>query len=104
MPTFVTAAPGSPESITRLKELPKVCPSPRGSGSATNRPRRSFSSSTLKRGGAISNIVKLPPARNDSLRLTAVELDDQLLLDRRVYLVPTRRVQHTTREVVVVGL
>jgi hypothetical protein len=59
---FVTAAPVRPESITRLSELPNVCPRPLGNGSATKSPRRSSSSSTLNRGGAMSNIVKLPPA------------------------------------------
>src|SRR5215218_7460806 len=102
--TLVTAAPGSPESITRRKELPRVCPRPRGSGSATKVPRRSSSSSTLKRGGAISNIVKVPPVRNMVCLLPAVELDDQLLFDGRVYLVPARGVQNPAREVLVVGL
>src|SRR5215210_2081340 len=104
MRTLVTAAPGSPESITRRKELPRVCPRPRGSGSATKVPRRSSSSSTLKRGGAISNIVKVPPVRNMVCLLPAVELDDQLLFDGRVYLVPARGVQNPAREVLVVGL
>src|SRR5918998_805083 len=103
MRTFVTAAPGSPESITRLSELPKVCPSPRGSGSAKKNPRRSSSSSTLKRGGAMSNIVKVTPAL-DFLVLPAVELDDELLFDGRVYLVPAGGVEDPAREVLVVGL
>ena len=67
--TFVVAAPSRPESITLRRELPRVCPSPRGKGSATNRPCRSSSSSTLKRGGAMSNIVKKPPTLNEPLRL-----------------------------------
>jgi hypothetical protein len=54
--------------MTRLKELPKVCPSPRGNGSATKVPRLDSSSSTLKRGGAMSNIVKISPARKVSVR------------------------------------
>jgi hypothetical protein len=54
--------------MTRRKELPRVCPSPRGSGSATKVPRLDSSSSTLKRGGAMSNIVKKSPARNLSGR------------------------------------
>src|SRR5829696_9126347 len=106
---LVTAAPSSPESITLLKELPKVCPKPRGNGSATKTPRRSSSSSTLKRGGAMSSIsnyhllvnVLSPPF---GPFLAAVELDDELLLDGRVDLVPARRVQNAAREVVVVGL
>src|SRR5215210_7505474 len=100
---LVTAAPVSPESMTRLSELPRVWPSPRGNGSATKVPRRPSSSSTLKRGGAISNIVKISPARN-VLSLPAVELDDELLFDGRVDLVALRRVQEAAREVVVVGL
>jgi hypothetical protein len=36
--------------------------------------------------------------------LSTVELDYQLLLDGRIYLVAARRVQHPTREIVVVGL
>src|SRR5918996_1366797 len=100
---LVTAAPVSPESITRLSELPRVWPRPRGNGSATKVPRRPSSSSTLKRGGAMSNIVKISPARNVSL-LPAVELDDELLFDGRVDLVAPRRVQEPAREVVVVGL
>src|ERR671916_629878 len=104
MRTFVAAAPGSPESITRRKELPKVCPSPRGRGSATKIPRRSSSSSTLKRGGAISNIVKVPPARNKVCLLSAVKLDDELLFDGRVYFIPARGVEDPAREVLVVGL
>src|SRR5918995_97439 len=100
---LVTAAPVSPESMTRLSELPRVWPSPRGNGSATKVPRRPSSSSTLKRGGAMSNIVKVSPARNVSL-LPAVELDDQLLFDGRVDLFAPRRVQDPAREVVVVGL
>src|ERR671917_868899 len=100
---LVTAAPVSPESITRLSELPRVWPRPRGNGSATKVPRRPSSSSTLKRGGAMSNIVKVSPARNVSL-LPAVELDDELLFDGRVDLVARRRVQDPAREVVVVGL
>src|SRR5919107_50950 len=103
MRTLVTAAPVSPESMTRLSELPRVWPSPRGSGSATNVPRRPSSSSTLKRGGAMSNIVKISPARNVS-SLPAVELDDELLFDGRVDLVAPRRMQEAAREVVVVGL
>src|SRR5215216_6459770 len=102
--TFVTAAPSSPESNTLLKELPKVCPRPRGNGSATNLPRLSSSSSTLKRGGAMSNIVKLPPASNVLfVCLPAVELDYELLFDGRVDLVPPRRVQNPACEVVVVS-
>src|SRR5215204_7495343 len=101
--TFVTAAPSSPESITLRKELPKVCPRPRGNGSATNTPRRSSSSSTLKRGGAMSNIVKLPPAYK-GFRLPTVELDNELLLDRRIDLIAPRRVQDAARKVVVVRL
>src|SRR5919107_885464 len=101
--TLVTAAPVSPESMTRLSELPRVWPSPRGNGSATNVPRRLSSSSTLKRGGAMSNIVKVSPARNIS-SLPAVELDNELLFDGRVDLVAPRRVQEPAREVVVVGL
>src|SRR5215203_301845 len=103
MRILVTAAPVSPESITRLSELPRVWPSPRGNGSATKVPRRPSSSSTLKRGGAMSNIVKISPARN-VLSLPAVELDDELLFDGRVDLVAVRRVQQPAREVVVVGL
>src|ERR687893_1535458 len=103
MRTFVTAAPGSPESITRRKELPKVCPKPRGSGSATKIPRRSSSSSTLKRGGAISNIVKVPPARTMVYLLPAVKLDDELLFDGSVYLFPARGVEDPAREVLVVS-
>src|SRR5919199_4611722 len=38
------------------------------------------------------------------VRLTAVELDYELLLDGRVDLVPVRRVQNATRVVVMVGL
>src|SRR5918998_1867351 len=106
MRTFVTAAPGSPESITRRKELPKVCPKPRGSGSATKIPRRSSSSSTLKRGGAISNIVKVSPAPKDLvyLGLSAGGLDDELLFDGRVNLVPARGVEDPARQVLVVRL
>src|ERR687895_1926736 len=104
MRTFVTAAPESPESITRRKELPKVCPKPRGSGSATKIPRRSSSSSTLKRGGAISNIVKVPPAKGMVRLLSAVKLDDELLFDGSVYLVPARGVENPAREVLVVCL
>src|SRR5215211_3422971 len=104
MRTFVTAAPGSPESITRLKELPKVCPKPRGSGSATKTPLRSSSTSTLKRGGAMSNIVKVPPAKGMVCLLPAVKLDDELLFDGRVYLLPARGVEDPAREVLVVGL
>src|ERR687889_1838852 len=103
MRILVTAAPVSPESMTRLSELPKVWPSPRGNGSATNVPRRLSSSSTLKRGGAMSNIVKVSPARN-VLSLPAVELDNELLFDGRVDLVAPRRVQEPAREVAVVGL
>src|SRR5829696_8006725 len=103
MRILVTAAPVSPESMTRLSELPKVWPRPRGNGSATKVPRRPSSSSTLKRGGAISNIVKKSPARN-VLSLPAVELDDELLFDGRVDLVAPRGVQEAAREVVVVGL
>src|SRR5215213_9994163 len=103
MRILVTAAPVSPESMTRLSELPKVCPSPRGNGSATKVPRRPSSSSTLKRGGAMSNIVKVSPARN-VLSLPAVELDDELLFDGRVDLVAPRGMQEAAREVVVVGL
>src|ERR687898_249880 len=99
---LVTAAPVSPESMTRLSELPRVWPSPRGNGSATKGPRRP-SSSTLKRGGAMSNIVKVSPARN-VLSLPAVELDDELLFDGRVDLVAPRRMQEPAREVVVVSL
>src|SRR5918997_6613003 len=102
--TLVTAAPSSPESNTLLKECPKVSPRPRGTASATNLPRLSSSSSTLKRGGAMSNIVKLPPASNVLfVCLPAVELDYELLFDGRVDLVPSRRVQYPAREVVVVG-
>src|SRR5215217_963814 len=100
---LVTAAPVSPESMTRLSELPRVWPSPRGKGSATKVPRRPSSSSTLKRGGAMSNIVKVSPARN-VLSLPAVELDDELLFDGRVDLIAPRRMQEPAREVVVVGL
>src|SRR5215204_4456058 len=100
---LVTAAPVSPESMTRLSELPRVWPSPRGNGSATKVPRRPSSSSTLKRGGAMSNIVKVSPARN-VLSLPAVELDDELLFDGRVDLIAPRRMQEPAREVVVVGL
>src|SRR5215210_2504597 len=103
MRILVTAAPVSPESMTRLSELPRVWPSPRGNGSATKVPRRLSASSTLKRGGAMSNIVKVSPARN-VLSLPAVELDDELLFDRRVDLVAPRRMQEPAREVVVVGL
>src|ERR687898_2354024 len=101
--TLVTAAPVSPESMTRRSELPRVWPSPRGNGSATNVPRRLSSSSTLKRGGAMSNIVKVSPARNIS-SLPAVELDNELLFDGRVDLVAPRRMQEPAREIVVVGL
>src|SRR5215203_6996825 len=101
--TLVTAEPVSPESITRRSALPSVCPRPRGSGSATNSPRRSTSSSTLKRGGAMSNIVKLPPAYK-GFRLPTVELDNELLLDRRIYLIAPRRVQDAACKVVVVRL
>src|ERR671916_2829626 len=103
MRILVTAAPVSPESMTRLSELPRVWPKPRGNGSATNVPRRPSSSSTLKRGGAMSNIVKVSPARNIS-SLPAVELDNELLFDGRVDLVAPRSVQDPAREVVVVGL
>src|SRR5215216_6166706 len=103
MRILVTAAPVSPESMTRLSELPRVWPSPRGNGSATKVPRRPSSSSTLKRGGAMSNIVKVSPARN-VLSLPAVELDDELLFDGRVDLIAPRRMQEPAREVVVVGL
>src|ERR687894_40 len=85
MRILVTAAPVSPESMTRLSELPRVWPSPRGNGSATKVPRLLSASSTLKRGGAMSNIVKVSPAKNVS-SLPAVELDDELLFDRRVVL------------------
>src|SRR4028119_1118037 len=104
MRILVTAVPSRPESITLRRELPRVCPRPRGKGSATNLPRRSSSSSTLKRGGAMSNIVKLPPTLNESFRLAAVELDDQLLLDGRVNLIASRRMQNTARKVVVIRL
>src|SRR5215204_7829360 len=100
---LVTAAPVSPESMTRLSELPRVWPSPRGNGSATKVLRWPSSSSTLKRGGAMSNIVKVSPARN-VMSLPAVELDDELLFDGRVDLVAPRRVQEAAREVVVVRL
>src|ERR671913_1193244 len=103
MRILVTAAPVSPESMTRLSELPRVWPSPRGNGSATKVPRQPSSSSTLKRGGAMSNIVKVSPARN-VLSLPAVELDDELLFDGRVDLVAPRGMQEAAREVVVVGL
>src|SRR5918995_4200771 len=88
---------------SRSSELPRVWPSPRGNGSATNVPRRLSSSSTLKRGGAMSNIVKVSPARNIS-SLPAVELDNELLFDGRVDLVAPRRMQEPAREIVVVGL
>src|SRR3712207_9589664 len=95
---LVTAAPVSPESMTRLSELPRVWPSPRGNGSATKVPRRpSSSSATLKRGGAMSNIVKVSPARN-VLSLPAVELDDELLFDGCVDLVAPRRMQESRSE------
>src|SRR5439155_7027934 len=109
--TEVTAAPSSDESSTRRSELPNVYPKPRSSGSITNTPRCSSTSSWTIFG--IWNSIKLVRiakalpfgrAAESSPRLLRVELDDQLLLHRRVDLGPLGQLEDLAGEAVVVGL
>src|ERR687887_2276526 len=102
--TEVTAAPSSDESSTRRSEFPNVYPKPRSSGSITKTPRCSSTSSWTIFG--IWNSIRLVRTAISSFPgvLLGVELDDQLLLHRRVDLVPLGPLEDLPREAVVVGL
>src|SRR5690349_13424369 len=100
--TEVTAAPSSDESSTRRRELPKVWPKPRSSGSITKTPRCSSASSWTILG--IWKVISRVAKGGSSFLLLRVELDDELFLDGRVDLRALRLLQHLSGEAVVVGL
>src|SRR3954454_6978529 len=115
MRTLVTAAPASDDSRTRRSELPNVEPKPRSSGSIVNEPRLSSTFSAEIWGVWNSSMGFLrvgsqPPGdpRNAVGRaadgLLRVELDDELLLHRRVDLRPLGVAQHLRRKSVVIRL
>src|SRR3954453_4439400 len=113
--TLVTAAPASELSSTRRSELPNVWPKPRSSGSIVNVPRLSSTFSAEIWGVWNSSMGFLrvgsqPPGdpRNAVGRaagvLLRVELDDELLLHRRVDLRTLGVAQHLRRQSVVIRL
>src|SRR5262249_35829592 len=104
--TDVTAAPSSDDRRTRRSEFPNVYPNPRSSGSIWKTPRFSLTSSWVIF-GTWKSVTVLRAAILSFLRvveLLGVELDDQLLLDRRVDLGPLRPLQDLARQPLVVGL
>src|SRR6266508_2626158 len=100
--TEVTAAPSSDESSTRRSELPNVWPKPRSSGSIWKTPRFSLISSWTIFG--IWNSIRLVRVAKTVLSLLRVELDDELLLDRRVDLGALRPLEDLSGQPLVVGL
>src|SRR5580658_5945114 len=107
--TWVTAAPGIEDRSVRRNEFPSVWPKPGSSGPTANRWRLSCSSSmasTVGRwmisiGGApqsVNLVWSEPGPRPPGFGLLRVQLDDQLLLDRLVDVLPQRRVEHLDGE------
>src|SRR5688572_28998080 len=111
--TSVIAAPGMDDSSTRRSALPSVWPKPRSNGSMTTRAWRGAVGCTLTTRGLRNSLTEpcihstFPAVRRDVAArqrrvnnpnpLLRVELDDQVLVDVRQDLVPSRhRLEHAT--------